>query len=317
MRSDIDRASPVPVYHQIAESLRYAVATGRIRPGDALPTLRDAAGQWGVNLHTVRHAYAELARQGLVATRGPRGTTVLATPEAEDLQRSNWDSLTVFLRRIADEARRLHGLTAGDLARLLAGTETPAASRSTRVTVVECSATQAKDLAGQIAERWQVDAQLWSLETPGEPEPGPIVATYFHYNTIRQRWPERFADIHFAAIRPDPALPRRLSPRGSRDRRSRVILCERDESMARSILADLAPLFPANRFSVVPRVTRSPASLLRGHGARTPVLFAPRMWGQLTPTQRKNARAFEVRYIFVPDEIEALAKRLGWERRTK
>jgi regulatory GntR family protein len=77
MAPSLDPASPVPLYHQLAEALRYRIATGALAPGTALPPLRAAARQWGVNLHTVRHAYAALASLGLVRTRAPHGTLVL------------------------------------------------------------------------------------------------------------------------------------------------------------------------------------------------------------------------------------------------
>ena len=79
----IDPASPVPLYHQIAESIRSRIAAGSLESGDALEPMRQAAERWGVNLHTVRHAYAALARDGLVETsRGARGTRVIAPPRS-------------------------------------------------------------------------------------------------------------------------------------------------------------------------------------------------------------------------------------------
>ena len=77
-----DRDSPVPLYHQIVETLRYRIATGRLRAGDALPTLREAAKHWGVNLHTVRRAYGELADLRWVVIRRPQGAFVSVVPAA-------------------------------------------------------------------------------------------------------------------------------------------------------------------------------------------------------------------------------------------
>src|SRR5262245_48034254 len=47
MRLQLDPQSPVPLYHQLAESLRYRIATGALRPGQPLPPLREAARRWG------------------------------------------------------------------------------------------------------------------------------------------------------------------------------------------------------------------------------------------------------------------------------
>ena len=73
----LEPTSPVPLYHQIAEALRYRIATGALVPGALLPPLREAAAQWGVNLHTVRRAYGELTEQGVTETCHPVGTRVL------------------------------------------------------------------------------------------------------------------------------------------------------------------------------------------------------------------------------------------------
>ena len=66
MKLKVDPESPVPLYHQIAEGLRAAIEAGALAPGDALDPMRQAAETWGVNIHTVRHAYAALAREGLI-----------------------------------------------------------------------------------------------------------------------------------------------------------------------------------------------------------------------------------------------------------
>ena len=77
MKIQLDHASPVPLYHQISEAIRYRIATGAVPPGTVLPPLREAARLWGANLHTVRRAYTELGRTGIVVTRVARGTVVL------------------------------------------------------------------------------------------------------------------------------------------------------------------------------------------------------------------------------------------------
>ena len=85
MKPAVDPESPVPLYHQIAEAIRAQMERGELAPGDALEPMRRAADQWGVNLHTVRHAYAALAREGLLEMRSARGTRV--THEVEKLRR--------------------------------------------------------------------------------------------------------------------------------------------------------------------------------------------------------------------------------------
>ncbi|GAA1768629.1 GntR family transcriptional regulator [Agromyces humatus] len=72
----VDPASDVPIFAQVAASVRADAAAGRLRPGDRLPSAREVAGSLEVNLHTVLRAYQELRDEGLVDMRRGRGAVV-------------------------------------------------------------------------------------------------------------------------------------------------------------------------------------------------------------------------------------------------
>lgn len=72
----IDPKSHVPIYLQIAEGIRSAVAAGVYRPGEALPSLRTLAIDVRVNPNTVQRAYDQLEREGLVYSERGRGLFV-------------------------------------------------------------------------------------------------------------------------------------------------------------------------------------------------------------------------------------------------
>jgi DNA-binding transcriptional regulator YhcF (GntR family) len=323
----LDPASPVPLYHQLAEALRADIADGTIAPGELLPPLRSAAAAWGVNLHTVRHAYRALAEAGLVRTSAPRGSVVLRAADAPVVDVPDEDVITRFLR----EAREHHGLTLHDIRRQLErqirGAEPevvesfqPRAAVDPRaipavVYVIECSTAQALDLAQQVQERWQVTAKPWSLERAGEPPAGALIATYFHYNDIRARWPKRLAQVQFASIHPDPSLAARVRAIVPTETRTTVILCEREAEKARNVAADLAAVLPAPTFEIRTLVSNNPTTALHVAGKTQPVLFAPRVWGALGSAERADPRALEVRYLFDPAELTALAERFQWAPR--
>ena len=73
---DIDPASSVPVYEQIVDRLRYAIAAGRYAPGEQLPSVRQLAVDLLVNPNTVAKAYRELEREGLTFSRRGLGVFV-------------------------------------------------------------------------------------------------------------------------------------------------------------------------------------------------------------------------------------------------
>jgi GntR family transcriptional regulator len=72
----IDPRSHVPIYLQIADGIREAVAAGIYLPGEPLPSLRALALEVQVNPNTVQKAYDELAREGLVYSQRGRGLFV-------------------------------------------------------------------------------------------------------------------------------------------------------------------------------------------------------------------------------------------------
>ena len=73
----LDRSSPLPLSEQLIEQLRYAIAAGRYRPGERLPSTRALADQLGISFHTARKAYGRLVTDGLVEVRRGGGFRVL------------------------------------------------------------------------------------------------------------------------------------------------------------------------------------------------------------------------------------------------
>jgi GntR family transcriptional regulator len=70
--------SPIPVYRQIVDQVCAAVIGGDLTEDEALPPMRQLAEELMVNTNTVVRAYGELAREGIVESRGTRGVYVLA-----------------------------------------------------------------------------------------------------------------------------------------------------------------------------------------------------------------------------------------------
>jgi GntR family transcriptional regulator len=73
----INTGSNVPIYKQITEQVRRAVATGRLAVPDQLPSVRALAESLVLNPNTVARAYADLAREGVIETRPGRGVFLI------------------------------------------------------------------------------------------------------------------------------------------------------------------------------------------------------------------------------------------------
>lgn len=73
MLLQIDFKSGKPVYLQLVDQIRYAAASGGLRVGEPLPSIRPLAEELRVNRNTIAKAYAELENQGVIETIPGKG----------------------------------------------------------------------------------------------------------------------------------------------------------------------------------------------------------------------------------------------------
>lgn len=300
----IDPDSPIPLYHQIAEALRERMASGELEKGDALDPMRVAAEQWGVNLHTVRHAYAALARDGLLEMRAAKGTRV--TAGAAELASPGRESVTDFVSRVAREADQLHGLSAGQFGQMLGGS-IPA--RRPSVVVIECNTWQCRAHANELEAVWHVDAKPWALSETGEPEGETLVTTYFHYNDIRRRWPHLLGRMKFVTVHIDERVLSLLQSV------SKATLIETDEPTAQAVEADLRSALD-HPIELEILVSDNPARAIEESKGEL-VLCPPRVWSSLSEQERALDHCIAVNYLFDESELSRLAQELAWQPSTE
>jgi GntR family transcriptional regulator len=119
----IDSRDPRPIYAQIEHALRAAIAAGRLRAGDRLPTVRELAVDLRVNANTVARVYSDLERAGVLETRRGVGSFVAANPErARSAERKTRELQTFATRVLADASR--HGFTLDEVLKALAAHRT-------------------------------------------------------------------------------------------------------------------------------------------------------------------------------------------------
>lgn len=109
MRLRVDTDRPLPPSQQIVEAVLDAVASGELRAGDRLPSVRDAAASALVNPNTVARAWRDLEALGVV--EGRAGSGVFVTGAGPDVARRERRKATLgSLRQAAEEALRAgHG----------------------------------------------------------------------------------------------------------------------------------------------------------------------------------------------------------------
>ena len=111
---EVDSRSPTPIYAQLDRAIRAAIATGRLKAGMQLPTVRQLAVELAVNANTVARVYAQLERDGILETRRGVGTFVrdVPTPQAA-LARRERELRDLISRFVGDAA--LLGFTLPEL----------------------------------------------------------------------------------------------------------------------------------------------------------------------------------------------------------
>ena len=109
MRLQLNFKSGKPVYLQVVDQVKSAAASGAIRPGESLPSIRPLAEELRVNRNTVAKAYAELESQGVIETLAGKGCFVRA-PSSPFKKAVRLELLT---REIDDAVTQAHHLMVG------------------------------------------------------------------------------------------------------------------------------------------------------------------------------------------------------------
>jgi GntR family transcriptional regulator len=114
----IDPTDATPLHAQLERSIRAAIASRRLKPGDQLPTVRQLAVALRINANTVAKVYSQLERAGALGTRRGVGTFIADFQETARNQGARDTELrNIVLRALADASAR--GFSAADLRREL------------------------------------------------------------------------------------------------------------------------------------------------------------------------------------------------------
>ncbi len=97
---DIDAKTGVPIFQQVVEQVKRAIATGMLKPGEQLPTVRELAEEHSINPNTIAKAYQNLKLLGLVTSRPGVGGGIFVAENAESSARDT------ELKRYQEELRK-------------------------------------------------------------------------------------------------------------------------------------------------------------------------------------------------------------------
>jgi GntR family transcriptional regulator len=98
--------SSVPMYQQIVDGVKEAVAVGIVQPGERLLPVRDLAAELAINHNTVAKAYQELEREHVIELTRGRGTFI-SSPQHTPDSASREDELLAMMNKLFVEAHHL------------------------------------------------------------------------------------------------------------------------------------------------------------------------------------------------------------------
>ncbi len=128
MLLQLNFSADIPIYQQIRNQIVIGIASGDLRVGDRLPTIRALADESGVNVMTVNKAYAMLKQEGYISADRRGGTVVAGDGGRRELSQQSEAMLSVII----SEAK-LAGMTESEFLqlcnRLFQGNEPHAAKR--------------------------------------------------------------------------------------------------------------------------------------------------------------------------------------------
>lgn len=109
--------SPDPMYKQVADQIRDAIASGELLPNQKLPSIREMSDLLEISVITIKRAYLDLEKEGLTLTRAGLGTFV-ANVNRAGLRREKLQEYRSELTRLLETGRKF-GIAASDIHELI------------------------------------------------------------------------------------------------------------------------------------------------------------------------------------------------------
>lgn len=113
----ISNSSDKPIYEQIMTQIKSQILSGKLKKGDALPSIRVLARELRISVITTKRAYDELEHEGLLYSVAGKGTFV-ATADPQKLREEKIRQLEEILQTAADRARE-NGVSLEELTQIL------------------------------------------------------------------------------------------------------------------------------------------------------------------------------------------------------
>jgi GntR family transcriptional regulator len=204
-------ASRIPVHVQIEEQVKVALALGKLRPGDMLPSIRNVEDTLGVGRMLVRRAYQALQDAALVRITHGRGAVVIGQRHGNGELTARAETL---IQRIVSDLRR-DGLEPVTFSRILHQRLLEQDARSPRLLCVDSSEVLARELGQQIEQTLGVNVMTYGIarlrrSRKNISDDTQVLVDYYYLSEVRRILAGRTRGIYPIALDYDPSFLERL-----------------------------------------------------------------------------------------------------------
>jgi DNA-binding transcriptional regulator YhcF (GntR family) len=239
----IDKEKKVPLYLQLKDLIKYYISTGAIQHTQQLPTVNDLAKQLAINFETIRKAYKELEKEGLIWTKRGKGTFVNGqiSPRLLVRQSSAAGSNLMGSARTAIRQLLQSGKDVDEVRRMFDEVIREIATQTSRQLVVfaECNLLQITEISQLLRDHLNLPVEAVLVKDLRERVEKlreedrrllGVITTGFHVNEVRNLLAHVSVRIDFLVTNMSPEIRRELD---AFDKAARYgFICRDQESVA-------------------------------------------------------------------------------------
>ena len=109
--------NPDPMYKQVTDQIKDAIATKMLKPETKLPSIREMSKELKISIITIKRAYADLEKEGYIITRSGMGSFV-ADVKTEQLRLEKLSEIKADLKKILKSGEK-YNVSAGDVIKII------------------------------------------------------------------------------------------------------------------------------------------------------------------------------------------------------
>ena len=224
----LDKDSKIPLYLQLKDQIKYHISTGGLQDGQQLPAVYALAEELGINFETVRKAYKEMEKEGLISMQRAKGTLVTLHQGQAGTAKGSGPGERPAPSDFADLLGRLlrNGQSAAEIRREFeAALEKAEAERNEQFIIfTECNLLQVQEISAQLKDLLDIhvvpsllsDLERTLADLEGKPSRlRAIVTTGFHLNDVRAALGSRSIDVQVLVTNMSPDTRRRIDEIGT------------------------------------------------------------------------------------------------------